>query len=597
MTGLTGNLRESKHQLAMALADWSPARDPMASVRLSAVRQLARDKAGLANQHRNLISRTDILTALELPDESYLLPCPASFPHVRAVVERQQLAETVARIPLLERPLVVHADGGVGKTVFMNSVAASLALTHEVVLFDCFGMGQYRAPGDARHLPRRGLVHIANDLACRGLCDPLLPTTDNGDDIIRAFRARLNQAADTIRRACADRQLVLLLDAIDNADEHARARREDSFPKMFLESIGLVGSIPGVQIVVSARSHRRHAATGGVACDELALSTFAPTETAEFLHPRVKKLTEVSVQVAQSRSRGNARVLEHLTSEAADLLAPSEINKVIELDDPLRQRIAGALSEARTRGYRDEDIKTFLGGLATLPPPVPVSEFAEANRLSEGAIKSFAADLSPLLEQTKHGLMFRDEPTETLIRQDYSTDPTTLRALAENLYSMQSTSVYAATTLPDLLQQLGNGEQLFRLAFDERLPSTIKSAVGQQAIRHARLRAAIAHAASQSDMDRLVPLLVEMSTLAAVDQRGTQYLLDHPDLTVASGDVDSLRRLFEVRTKWPGTRHARLAITHAMTGDLADAYRRPPFIRTWTATGPATFICFWRGRC
>lgn len=581
MTGLTGNLRESKHQLAMALADWSPARDSMASVRLNAVRQLARDKAGLANQHRNLISRTDILTALELPDESYLLPCPASFPHVGTVVERQQLAETVARIPQLERPLVVHADGGVGKTVFMNSVAASLAPTHEVVLFDCFGMGQYRAPGDARHLPRRGLVHIANDLACRGLCDPLLPTTDNGDDIIRAFRARLNQAAETIRRARADRQLVLLLDAIDNADEHARARREDSFPKLFLESIGLGGSIPGVQIVASARSHRRHAATGGVACEELALSTFTPAETAEFLRPRVKKLTEVSVQVAQSRSRGNARVLEHLAAEAADLLAPSEINKVIELDDLLRKRIAGALSEARTRGYRDEDIKTFLAGLATLPPPVPVIEFAEANRLSEGAIKSFAADLAPLLEQTKHGLMFRDEPTETLIRQDYSADLATLRALADNLYGMQGTSVYAATTLPDLLQQLGNGERLFRLAFDERLPSAIKSVVGQQAIRHARLRAAIAHAASQSDMDRLVPLLVEMSTLAAVDQRGTQYLLNHPDLTVASGDVDSLRRLFEVRTKWPGTRHARLAITHALTGDLADAYRHAHRVDEW----------------
>lgn len=32
-------------------------------------------------------------------------------------------------------------------------------------------------PGDARHLPRKGLVHIVNELACRGLCDPLLPGT------------------------------------------------------------------------------------------------------------------------------------------------------------------------------------------------------------------------------------------------------------------------------------------------------------------------------------------------------------------------------------------------------------------------------------
>lgn len=581
LTGLTGDLREAKHQLAIALADWSPARDPMASVRLSAVRQLARDKAGLANQHRNVISRTDILTSLELQDESDLLPCPASFPRVGEVVKRQQLAETVARIPLLEHPLVIHADGGVGKTVFMNSIAASLTPTHEVVLFDCFGMGQYRAPGDARHLPRRGLVHIANDLACRGLCDPLLPTTDNGDDIIRAFRARLNQAAETVRRARSDRQVVLLLDAIDNADEHARERREDSFPRLLIESIGLGGPIPGVQIVVSARSHRRHSATGNVACEELALSTFTLAETAEFLRPRVKRLTQVSMQVAQSRSRGNARVLDHLVGQDAGLLAPSEINKVIKLDDLLRERIDSALSEARTRGYRNEDIKAFLAGLATLPPPVPVSEFAKANRLSEGAIRSFAADLSPLLEQTKHGLMFRDEPTETLIRQDYSADLAALRTLADNLYEMQGTSVYAATTLPDLLQQLDDGEQLSQLAFDARVPAAIKSAVGRQAIRQARIKAAIAHAASQGDLNRLVPLLVEMSTLAAVDQRGTQYILDHPDLTVASGDIDSIRRLFEVRTRWPGTRHARLAIAHALLGDLSDAYRHAHRVEEW----------------
>ena len=211
-TGLTGDLRENKHRLAISLADWSPARDPMATIRLHAMRQLTRDKAGLSQQDCNLILRADVLTALDLQDDEDLLPCPESFPPVDEVVERDQLAETLAQILLLQRPLIIHADGGVGKTVFMNSIAAKLAPEHEVVLFDCFGMGQYRAPGDARHLPQRGLVHIANDLACRGLCDPLLPpSSSNSDDIIRAFRSRLSQAVDTGRRAQADRQLVLLI--------------------------------------------------------------------------------------------------------------------------------------------------------------------------------------------------------------------------------------------------------------------------------------------------------------------------------------------------------------------------------------------------
>src|SRR5690554_5720532 len=97
------------------------------------------------------------------------------------------------------------------------------------------------------------------------------------------------------------------------------------------------------------------------------------------------------LHVAQSRSRGNARILEHLVDEGPELLAPSEIDKVIQLDDLLRSKISQALTEARRQGYQEDEIASFLAGLATLPPPVPVREFAEANGLAEGAVNSFAA--------------------------------------------------------------------------------------------------------------------------------------------------------------------------------------------------------------
>lgn len=113
------------------------------------------------------------------------------------------------------------------------------------------------------HLPRKGLVHIVNELACRGLCDPLLPGTDDSDDLIRAFRLKIGQAADTVRRVTTDRQLIILLDAIDNAGEQAKDRGEPSFPELLLASISHGGALTGVQLVVSSRTHRRVAATGG----------------------------------------------------------------------------------------------------------------------------------------------------------------------------------------------------------------------------------------------------------------------------------------------------------------------------------------------
>jgi hypothetical protein len=581
LTGITGDLRQSKHELAIALADWSVARDPQSRIRLSNLRELARTKAGLLAQHRNVILRADVLSALDLQHEDELLPVRESFPDVGAVVERDQLASVAARVPALTQPLLIHADGGVGKTVFMQSLAAKLGQDHDVVLFDCFGMGQYRAASDARHLPQRGLIHIANLLASRSLCDPMLPGTASDGDLIRTFRSRLTQATETLRSASPDRQLVLLLDAIDNAGEHAALRGETAFPRLLLEDLSFVGPIPGVQVAVSARGYRLTNAIGSASCEHLLLQPFTFSESRAYLKDRLAGLTDGMVQVAQSRSRGNARILEHLVDEGPQLLAPSEIDKVIQLDDLIRSKIAKALAEARRQGYQEDEIASFLAGLATLPPPVPVREFAEANGLAEGAVNSFGADLSPLLEQTKYGLMIRDEPTERLIRETYAADKATLRRLAKNLLAMQDRSVYAATTLPDLLQQLGDGDQLFALAFDERLPAAIASAAGKQAIRQARIRAAVAFAATQEDNGRLVQLLVELSTLAAMNQRGTEYLLDYPDLTVSIADADSLRRLFEARTDWPGARHARLTIAHVLAGELPDATHHAHRVSEW----------------
>jgi len=197
------------------------------------------------------------------------------------------------------------------------------------------------------------------------------------------------------------------------------------------------------------------------------------------------------------------------------------------------------------------------------------------------AVKSFAADLAPLLEQTKHGLMFRDEPTETLVRELYGAQAQTLRLLADNLLKKQGVSVYAASSLPGLLQKLDDGKLLFELAFDERFPTAITSTVGKQNIRYARLKAAVLHAARKQAFDYLVHLLVELSTLAAVNQRGTDYLLDNPDLVIASHDIDATRRLIETRTAWPGTRHARLTIASVLSGDLSDACRHVVNAHDW----------------
>lgn len=576
ITGLSGTLKQNKQDLSRVLADWSVAPDAMARARLGNMRQMLRDKAGLAGQGQNVITRTDVLDALELQGPEDLFPCPASFPDVGKIVQREQLMSVVSRIPQLSKPLMIHADGGAGKTVFLQSVAKVLSETHETVLFDCFGGGAYRAPEDGRHLPKRGLIHIINNLAHDGLCDPLLPINENVEDLVKAFRTRLAQAVATLRRGSPDKQILLFIDAIDNAAEHAKDKAELAFPTLLLESFYHGGGIPGVQFIVSCRTYRRAVSRGTLpaeACEELLLNPFSPCEAKKYLRDRIPRVTDVQIHVAFSRSEGNPRILEHLALSDRGLLDPSEIDNVIKLDDLLKERIGQALAEALKRGYEQTELNAFLAGLSVLPPPVPLEEYADAHDLDVSVIRSFAADLAPLLEQTKYGLMFRDEPTETLVREDYAAREDTLRLLAGNLLKKQATSVYAASALPGLLQKLDDAKLLFELAFDERFPAAITSTVGKENIRYARLKAAIRHAARKADYDRLVRLLVELSTIAAVNERGTEYVLDNPDLVIASHDVDATRRLFETRTGWPGTRYARITIASVLAGDLSDAYR------------------------
>lgn len=576
--GRSGSLPQTKDELANLLVDWSATNDPIAAARLGKIRDLVRNKAGYAGTDRNLIRRTDVLAALQIGDPKDLLPCAGALVDVGEVLERKQLREAMASIGSTSTPLLIHATGGVGKTVFMDSLASKVASDHEVVFFDCFGGGAYRSPEDARHLPKKGLIHIANTLAFRGLCDPMLPDSPDVYTLLSTFRRRLKQCLNTISRMMPGRKLAIFIDAIDNAAIAANQASEDCFPIKLLESLD-TEPIDGVSLIVSCRTERKPKTYAKFY--EFELFPFTKDETAAFLRARLKKVTTVEINVAQARSGGNPRVLDYLVKAGRGLLDPSEINKDIELDDLIQQRITDALSLATKQGYEEKELSAFLAGLAVLPPPVPVDEYAAAHGMELAAIESFASDLSPLLERTNHGLMFRDEPTETLIHNRYATSRAALERVASNLLARQDASVYAARALPRLLHELDDGERLFALAFDDRIPAAITSTVGKRNIQYARLKTATLHAAFKVDYNSLVRLLVELSTIAEVDQRGANYLLEHPDLVVAAKDVDAQRRLFEIRTAWPGTRHARLALVNLLSGDPTEATRHAHTNEEW----------------
>lgn len=574
LVGRKGNLVDAERTISATLAAWSEASDPDAEKRLLKLRNLIRIKAGPGSEIDKRIDRVAVLAELEVEHEERLYPTPDAFPDVGDVVERDVMGDLLKLVGEPGFPLIVHAAGGMGKTVLMQGLAERLRADGPVVLFDGFGGGRWRDPSDNRHLPERTLVHLANLLAGDTLCDILLPIADI-TALLKAFRRRLTQAVASARNSRQDAFISVVLDAIDHAGSAAQDTATQSFAHLLLRSIS-TNPIDGVRIIASCRTERLDLATGGSSHREFAIPLFSDAEARALILNRVPDCSQDEVAALLMRSGRNPRCLDNLFSSGRpfDPIAfpdsPTEPGDL--LDSLLRKRLDDARETARKRGAKDADINLLLTGVALLAPPVPVEELAAAHGLIAEQVESFAADLAPLLERTPHGLMFRDEPIENLIRTTYGRDQAGRDRVIEALQERQTSSNYAARALPALLTSLRDADQLIALAFDKRVPASASQVSGRD-IRLARITAAIVLAGDLGRRDDLFRLLLEASLVAAGHERSDRFLYEHPDLAAVSGDPEALRRLAATYVGWPGGKHAALALANAFSGEGDEARR------------------------
>ena len=575
LSGGRGTLTQVDRSVGQILASWSETSDPEAEKRLLKLRNLVRIKAGPAGNGDHRIDRVAVLAELEVDHEDRLYPTPDAFPPVERLIERPIVDQAAALARDSGGPLVVHGAGGMGKTVLMQSLAERMRQHDQVVIFDGFGAGRWRDLADGRHRPERTLVHLANLLAGLGLCDILLPISDI-TSLLRGFRQRLAQAVATVRQADDTAGVVLILDAIDHAAIAAEETGTRSFAHVLLRSIS-VDPIEGVIIVASCRTERLRQAVGDSEHRCFEIPTFTSEEATALILAHDTSVNAAEIAALKMRSGLNPRCLYTLLADGRPydpVSAPdAEGNTQSDvLDALLRTRLENARRAARSKGTDDADIDLLLTGLALLPPPVPLDELAAAHSIAPAQVESFAADLAPLLERTAYGLMFRDEPTETLIRKVSSSDHASRERIIGTLFSRQSESNYAARALPALLTSLHYTDQLIALAFDERVPPGA-SKVSQRDIRLSRVTSALDMCAKSNRRDDLLKLLLEASIIAAGHERSDRFLYEFPDLAAVAGDTEALRRLFSTRAGWPGGRHSALALAYSFVGDMGEARR------------------------
>lgn len=566
----TKSLTSQKLNLQATLGSWNPGADSLARARLHATIELVREKAGLSGQNNNLIKREDILDALGCGSEDDLFPAETEFVDVGKIVKRFALNEARKKLNTTTKPIFVFADGSVGKTVFIQSLANTVADEFEVVVFDCFGGGSYRSEDQSRHLPRVGLLQIVNELASRGLCDPQLPTDGDYEAIVVAARRRLEQAAETVRTQTQRKGVLIIIDAADNAQLEADSRKEKAFPRLLLASLNRE-PIEGVSLLLTARPHRMNSVIGACSVERFEIGVFTKAETREFLESRRDQFTEPEFSTAFARSGGNARVLEYLVASWDQNVSGNPASEQITVEELIEKRCDKIHSDLRLLGWEDDDVSQMFTAISLLPPPIPLSEMCSALDWPESMVNSAVSDLAPMLEVLKHGAIFRDEPTETFIRERYASEARAQQIIADRLYACQKSSLYAAEALPRFLVLMHDSDRAYSLATTKDFPASTQSEYGRRRLRFMRLNAAFSIAVKDRDYDRILKLSLQLAQLASANAKGDEFIRRSPSLAISLGDQDAARRLFQDRSGWRGERDARLVVAYVFQGELEEA--------------------------
>lgn len=530
--------------------------------------------------HSTGMRREDMLAVLHVGDERDLLPAPARYPVLGQTVPTADVRSLVAAATSTDQLLLVHGVAGIGKTTTLRSLQKSLPEGSVVILYDCFGDGDYLSPGEARHLPVRALQQLINELALSCGTPLLVQPPSLTVDLWRMFQARLEVAARVV--AARGGKLVIAIDAADNAVHAARERGEQSF----VADMWRAKAPPGVTLVMTARTHRQNELAAPPTCARLKLSGFDETASLTYLRAWFPQASASDGVAFHQLTSGNPRMQFYLASARAKTR-----DLKLLLSEPAREWrdvLQAIIDEAIKHDPLPQRARERLSIFVALTRPVAVATFADAIGSSTDVAGAFLSGLEPGVVWEGGKVSLRDEDFEAQLLATLSAHE--IRRgndlLATHFLARHEKDAQAATVVADHLYRAERRKELVALALHGQ-PTAIADPVLRQQAYARRLELALSAALSLANHTEVVQVALLAADAVRVNSAVGELIRARPDLAMRHGDPDGVAReyLRPGADAWLGQLHARLAAMYARIGDLSSArqqlVRAEAWLRDW----------------
>jgi len=515
----------------------------------------------------------DVLATLGAHNREHLFPAPAVFrTKPTEIIETPDPDLVVKALKAShDRRLIAHGNAGVGKTTTVLRLGSKLPEGSVVVALDCFAGGDYLRPAHSRHLPERALLQLCNELAVNCRLPLLIVPPKSAPDLWLEFERRVQAAADALREAGAE--LVLVIDAADNAAWAARKRSDPSF----VPDIWQLKVPPGAGLVVTVRSGRRDSLEAPNEVDQVELTGFDEVASATFLRLRFPGAKDDECAEFHHRSQGNPRVQSYVL----DLAETNSATTAVHLAKRTPKNIFEDLwSSAVEQAPDPEWAHERLADLMCLTPPVSSERLAEVAGSNDERIRRFCDALVPGLRIGPAGITIQDEDFERFLEEE-KLDSDQRRAANSRLaqfFAGHPEDPYAAMVLAEHLLGAEQYEALVELAVESGPPTAITDPLSRLQVYTRRLRLALQSSAAPQNRLAAAKLLVLAAKAADSDSAVTEVIQRSPELALRYGEPAPVAAVWrqDRNLNWQGPIHMRLAALRAREGEseLAQAELR-----------------------